>query len=64
MDATDCARVANFGLTKVAQDLDSVVEHEHGIRWIAPEISDDRGTYSREGDVFSFAMVIIEVRRR
>ena len=64
MDGTGCARVTNFGLATVAQDLDSVIEHEHGVRWIAPEISDDRGTYSREGDVFSFAMVIIEVRRR
>ena len=64
MDATGCARVTNFGLAMVAQDLESVIEHEHGVRWTAPEIFGDRGTYSKEGDVFSFAMVIIEVRRR
>ena len=64
MDATGRARVTNFGLAMVAQDLDSVIEHEHGVRWIAPEISDGQGTYSREGDIFSFAMVIIEVRRK
>ena len=63
MDATGCARVANFGLAMVAHDLESVIEHEHGVRWIAPEILGDRGTYSKEGDVFSFAMVTIEVRR-
>ena len=64
MDATGCARVTNFGLAMVAQDLESMIEHEHGVRWIAPEISGDRGTYSKEGDIFSFAMVIIEVRHR
>ena len=64
MDTTGCARVTNFGLTTVVQDLHSVIERGHDVRWTAPEILDGRGTYSREGDVFSFAMVTIEVRRR
>ena len=37
--------------------------HLHITRWTAPEILNEQGTYSREGDVFSFAMVAIEVRR-
>ena len=57
-----------FGLATVTQDLDSVwsTSDEHGdsARWIAPEILDGRGTYSEEADVFSFAMVMIEVCRR
>ena len=35
----------------------------HTARWTAPEILNDQGTYSREADVFSFAMVMIEVPR-
>ena len=50
----------------VAQNLDSVrnasAEDNDSGRWIAPEILEDRGTYSKGADVFSFAMVMIEVR--
>jgi len=57
---TDC------GLTMVTQNLDSIRgapdEHGHNTRWTAPEILADRGTFSKEADVFSFAMVMIEVR--
>ena len=66
MDASGNARIADFGLAIVTQDLDSLRrgsdECEDGARWIAPEILDNRGTYSKEADVFSFAMVTIEVR--
>jgi serine/threonine protein kinase len=34
----------------------------HSVRWTAPEILNGQGTYSKETDVFSFAMVTIEVR--
>ena len=65
---TGRARITDFGLAVVTQDLDSIwdisVEHGHSARWVAPEILDNRGTYSKAGDVFSFAMVTIEVRRR
>ena len=37
-------------------------EYEDSVRWIAPEILDGRETHSKEGDVFSFGMVMIEVR--
>ena len=66
VDTTDRARITDCGLAMATQDLDSIRsapdEHGHGTRWIAPEILDSRGTYSKEADVFSFAMVMIEVR--
>ena len=59
---TDC------GVAVVIQDLDSIRgapdEHGDSTRWIAPEILANRGTFSKEADVFSFAMVMIEVRCR
>ena len=68
VDTTGHARIADFGLAMLTQNLDSMrrapAEHGHGMRWIAPEILVDGGTYSKEGDVFSFAMVVIEVRCR
>ena len=66
MDAGGHARITDFGLGTVTQDLDMIRsdsdECGDGVRWIAPEILDSRGTHSKEGDVFSFAMVTIEVR--
>ena len=68
MDATGHARITDFGLAMVTQDLNSMRsasgEDTQGARWIAPEILDDRGSYSKEADIFSFAGVTIEVRRR
>ncbi|KAF9651098.1 kinase-like protein [Thelephora ganbajun] len=64
VDATGRARIADFGLAMVTQSQDFIGstsdEHDHGVRWIAPEILDYCGTHSKEGDVFSFAMVTIE----
>ena len=66
MDAKGCARITDFGLAVVTQDLDSIQSDSDecggSARWIAPEILDSRGTHSKEGDIFSFAMVTIEVR--
>ena len=68
VDATGRARITDFGLAVITQNLESIrcasAEHGNSARWIAPEILDDRGTYSKGGDVFSFAMVAIEVRCR
>ena len=54
------------GLTTATHDLDSNAsdEHGHNARWIAPEILSGWGTYGKEADVYSFAMVTIEVRCR
>jgi serine/threonine protein kinase len=66
LDADGHARIADFGLSTVTADADSVQgtsdNQGHTARWTAPEILDDQGTYSKEADVFSFAMVAIEVR--
>ena len=61
------ARIANFGLATVTQNRDSIGsepgDHNPGGRWIAPEILHCyQGSCSKPADVFSFAMVIIEVR--
>ena len=65
MDATGNARITDFGLAVVTQNLESVRkaadECEDSVRWIAPEILEGRGTYSKETDIFSFAMLTIEV---
>jgi len=66
VDDTGRARIADFGLATVTQSLHSErsVEHQHGhtARWAAPEILVAE-SYSKEADIFSFAMVMIEVRR-
>ena len=65
MDNSGNARIADFGFTTVTLDLDSVqgVLCQRGFtpRWTAPEVLDE-GPSSKKSDVFSFAMVMIEVR--
>ena len=67
MDATPRARITDFGLAMVTHDLglmrSASTNDNQGVRWIAPEILEDGG-YSKEADIFSFAGVTIEVRRR
>ena len=67
MDDSGNARIADFGFTTVALNLDSVrsAQGQRGFtpRWTAPEVLKE-GPHSRESDVFSFAMVMIEVRHR
>jgi len=65
VDEYDRARIADFGISTVIQDRDSVQdimdEYEYTARWTAPEILNEQGTHSKESDIFSFAMVMIEV---
>ena len=65
MDTTGHARIAGFGLATVTHNLDSIqdvsINQSHTARWTAPEILKEQGPYSKEADVFSFAMVTIEV---
>lgn len=67
VDAAGRAQTTDFGLAMVTRNQDSVCSatdvHDHSVRWTAPEILDDCATHSKEGDVFSFAMVVIEVSR-
>ena len=66
MDDSGNARIADFGFTTVTLNLDSIqsVQCQRGFtpRWSAPELLKD-GAYSKETDIFAFAMVMIEVRR-
>ena len=66
VDATVRARIADFGHAVDSQNLDSVRcilgELGRASQWTAPEILSEEGTFSKEADVFSFAMVMIEVR--
>ena len=65
VDDAGHARITDFGLATVTQNLDSMrttsEDHGHTARWTAPEILTEEGTYSKEADIFSFAMVMIEV---
>ena len=66
MDDSGNARIVGFGTATVTQNLDSVQSsnYQRGTpRWTAPEVLGG-GPCGKEADVFSFAMVMIEVRRR
>ena len=63
VDNSGKARIMDFGLAMVTKNLDSIPStshHGHTPRWSAPEVLSE-GAYSKEADVFSFAMVMIEV---
>ena len=70
VDDSGCPRITDFGSTIVAPDGDqdslptTEPDHDHTGRWTAPEILMEEGTRSKETDVFSFAMVMVEVRCR
>ena len=68
VDAAGHARITDPGISMVTRNLNSIWgtsgEDVHSARWSAPEILDGLGTYSKEADVFSFAMVTIEVSCR
>jgi len=61
VDDAGHARITDFGLATVTQNLDSMrttsEDHVHTV----PEILTEEGTYSKEADIFSFATVMIEV---
>ena len=66
MDSSGNPRITEFGLAMVARNLDSTQSTQnqrgHAARWAAPEVSKGGKTNSKEIDIFSFAMVMIEVR--
>ena len=68
MDAGGRALITDFSLATVIQNLDSIwsepdYQGHIYVRWTAPEILNEQGGYSKGADVFSFAMVTIEVHR-
>jgi len=66
VDDSGRARITDFGLATMPRDPDSkrAFFDDQTVQWTAPEILNDCGTYSKEADVFSFAMVMVEVRCR
>ena len=60
------ARIADFGIAIVTKNLDSIRpptrQEVHTPRWSAPEILREQNP-SKESDIYSFAMVMIEVYR-
>ena len=67
VDDSGNAFIADFGLALVTKTPDSIlnISHQRGHTplWTAPEILNN-GMHSKEADIFSFAMVMIEVRHR
>ena len=65
VENTGQVRIADFGLAKIARNLDSMrsASYQSGFtaRWVAPEVW-NTGECSKPADIFSFAMVMIEVR--
>jgi len=64
IDASGNPRITDFGLATIARDPNSFPgatdAQGYTPRWTAPEILDG-GLATKESDVFSFGMVIIEV---
>ena len=65
VDGTHHARITDFSFAMVTHNLDLMwstsPDHGHTARWTAPEILTKKGINSKKADVFSFAMVMIEV---
>ena len=66
IDNVPHARIADFGISIVTKNLDSIRadtrQDVHTPRWSAPEIFRDQNP-SQKSDIYSFAMVTIEVHR-
>ena len=65
VDDAGCPRIMDYGLALIPQNSEiqsAQAEHDETARWTAPEIVIEGAPYSKEADVFSFAMVMFEVR--
>ena len=66
MDGSGNAQIADLGLTSIIRDPHSVpsASDGHGYTpwWTAPEILLDGIAASKKSDIFSFGMIIYEVR--
>ena len=61
VDASGHARITDFGHTRIVQNLDPPDDQNHSCRWTAPEVLRSDSAATKESDVFSFGMVVIEV---
>jgi len=71
VDDSGCPRITDFGLAanfgeferRLALLMDYPDGGDRAMQLTAPEILGQQETYSKEADVFSFAMIMVEVRR-
>jgi len=62
VNANSRARITDFGLARDQGAAEEAGATAGGTaRWTAPEILQGRGTPSKQADVFSYAMVMVEV---
>jgi serine/threonine protein kinase len=62
VDASGRARITDFGFTRNQGTAGEIHATAGGTaRWTAPEILKERGSWNKQADVFSFAMVMVEV---
>ena len=62
VDASGRARITDFGLAHNHCAMEETHLTDGGTaRWTAPEILEAKGSSSKRADVFSFAMVMVEV---
>jgi len=62
VDASGHARITDFGLAHNHDDEEGTYVALGGTeRWTAPEILEEKGSLNKSADVFSFAMVMVEV---
>ena len=65
MESSGHVRIADFGLAKITGNSGSIrnasVQNGFTMQLVAPEVW-NQGEYSEKADIFSFSMVMIEVR--
>ena len=66
VDRLGRAHITDFTLTEIACDKDSTRRvtdlPDYDTRWTAPEVLEGAPRLTKEGDIFSFSMVMVEVR--
>lgn len=65
VDHSGRARITDFALAESSYNQGSTFGvakmHDHNTRWTAPEVLGEKSPLTKEADVFSFGMVMIEV---
>ena len=65
VDHSSRARITDFSLTTVhpnkVPSCNGSELRGHNTQWTAPEVSEEMGPLTNKADVFSFAMVMVEV---
>ena len=60
------ARITDFSLAGFGRHRGpthhTVEAHDYNTRWTAPEVLEKTGPLTEEADIFSFGMVMVEVR--